>query len=337
MDSLTQIVLGAAVGEATLGKKVGNKAMLWGAIAGTIPDLDVMIGRFTDTVTELEVHRGFSHSILFALLFAPVFGWLIQQLYPKAGTTWKDWAKLMFWGLFTHPLLDLFTTWGTQLFYPLPDRLALKTIFVIDPLYTLPFLTCLLFALRLRKNDPKRAFYGRLGLILSSSYLLITMFVKAYANTIFTQALDAQQITYSRFDTRPTPLNILLWTSNIETEEAFLIGYYSFLDDSKDIRFKVVPKKHYLITSLMTQQEIRRLLSITEGYYTVEQKGENQFLVNDLRFGELAGWEPESSFVFTYVVDTKDNQVVQITQKRNTFDDAPKLMRTLWKRILGNR
>ena len=42
MDSLTQIVLGAAVGEATLGRKVGNKALLWGAIAGTIPDLDVV-------------------------------------------------------------------------------------------------------------------------------------------------------------------------------------------------------------------------------------------------------------------------------------------------------
>ena len=42
MDSLTQIVLGASVGEAALGRKVGNRAMVWGAIAGTIPDLDVI-------------------------------------------------------------------------------------------------------------------------------------------------------------------------------------------------------------------------------------------------------------------------------------------------------
>ena len=51
MDSLTQIVLGAAVGEVVLGKKVGNKAMLYGAIAGTIPDLDVLTRYFMDTVT----------------------------------------------------------------------------------------------------------------------------------------------------------------------------------------------------------------------------------------------------------------------------------------------
>ena len=47
MDSVTQIVLGAAVGQAVLGSKVGNKALLYGAVAGTIPDLDV-ISRLDD-------------------------------------------------------------------------------------------------------------------------------------------------------------------------------------------------------------------------------------------------------------------------------------------------
>ena len=43
MDSVTQITLGAAVGEAVLGRKIGGRAMLWGAIAGTLPDLDVFV------------------------------------------------------------------------------------------------------------------------------------------------------------------------------------------------------------------------------------------------------------------------------------------------------
>ena len=116
MDSLTQIVLGAAVGEAVLGKKVGNKAMLYGAIAGTIPDLDVLARYFVDTVTATEWHRGFSHSIFFSVLFAPIFGWLIFRLERKREASFKDWSWLMFWGLFTHPILDAFTTWGTQLF-----------------------------------------------------------------------------------------------------------------------------------------------------------------------------------------------------------------------------
>ena len=69
MDSLTQIILGAAVGEAVAGKKLGNKAAFWGAIAGTIPDLDVLIRHFAHPIDGALWHRGFSHSIVFALLF----------------------------------------------------------------------------------------------------------------------------------------------------------------------------------------------------------------------------------------------------------------------------
>ena len=129
MDSLTQIVLGAAVGEATLGKKVGNKAMFWGAVAGTIPDLDVIANFFVDNVTANELHRGFSHSILFSILMAPIFGWIIAKLYKNKEADWKDWSKLMFWGLFTHPILDAFTTWGTQLFWPFDYKVAFNNIF----------------------------------------------------------------------------------------------------------------------------------------------------------------------------------------------------------------
>ena len=72
MDSLTHIVIGAAIGELVLGKKLGNKAMLWGAIAATIPDLDVVCGPFVDPVRKIEMHRGVTHSLLFILAFTPL-------------------------------------------------------------------------------------------------------------------------------------------------------------------------------------------------------------------------------------------------------------------------
>ena len=84
MDSLTQIVLGAAVGEIALGKKVGNRALLWGAVGGTIPDLDVFFGAFLNPLQELATHRGFSHSIVFAILGAFLFGWIIHFIYQSA-------------------------------------------------------------------------------------------------------------------------------------------------------------------------------------------------------------------------------------------------------------
>src|SRR5690606_24067086 len=216
MDSLTQIVLGAAVGEAVLGKKVGNKAMLYGAIAGTIPDLDVLSNHFVDTVTALEIHRGFTHSIVFSVLFAPVFGWLISKIEKKTIATWRDWSLLMFWSLFTHPLLDAHTTWGTQLFWPLDIRLEFKNIFVIDPLYTLPFLRFLIMAMRSPKGSVKRRRYNNLGLIVSSAYLLLTMGIKAITYNKFENALQEQGISYLQIQNKPAPFNTILWTANVE-------------------------------------------------------------------------------------------------------------------------
>ena len=99
MDSLTQIVLGAAVGEVILGKKIGNRALLWGAVGGTIPDLDVLSSFFVSEINELAYHRGFSHSIVFSILGAFVFGWLVHSLYQSKSH--KYWA---FAGWFAIPL-----------------------------------------------------------------------------------------------------------------------------------------------------------------------------------------------------------------------------------------
>ena len=83
MDSLTQIVLGAACGEVVLGKKAGNRAMLWGGIAGTIPDLDILAYLFTDDMTALAFHRGITHSLFFAFSAPILFGWLVAKFYKS--------------------------------------------------------------------------------------------------------------------------------------------------------------------------------------------------------------------------------------------------------------
>lgn len=83
MDSLTQIVLGAACGEVALGRKVGNRAMFWGAIGGTIPDLDVLSNLVTDEMTALAFHRAITHSLFFSIVAPPLLGWLVHQIYEK--------------------------------------------------------------------------------------------------------------------------------------------------------------------------------------------------------------------------------------------------------------
>lgn len=333
MDSLTQIVLGAAVGEAVLGKKVGNKAMVYGAIAGTIPDLDVLARYFTDTVTATEWHRGFSHSLLFAVLFAPIFGWLVWRLNRNGNATWKNWSWLMFWGLFTHPILDAFTTWGTQLFWPFETRLAFQSIFVIDPLYTLPFLVCLILAARQRRTAPRRKKYNVAGLILSSTYLLLTLVLKSIAFTKFEDSLKNQNIVYTQMDIRPTPFNTVLWTANVDTKDAYLIGNYSFFD-SDTVQFKAYPKNRNLLKTLKSQEKIKRLIAITEGWYTLSEK-DGQLVFNDLRFGLVSLSGNEEKFAFSYeLIKKEDDIIVKETPKFQR--DAKRLLKELWKRMWGN-
>lgn len=333
MDSLTQIVLGAAVGEAVLGRKAGNKAMLYGAIAGTIPDLDAIAGNFTDTITAIEIHRGFSHSIVFSVLAAPVFGYLISKIERKSGVGWKDWSWLMFWGLLTHPILDAFTTWGTRLFWPLEARLAFKSIFVIDPLYTLPFLLFLILAMRRKKEDPKRAKFNRLGLMVSSTYLMLTLVLKFVAHQQFVDSLEQQGHFYSRIDTRPTPLNTILWAANAEAENDFLIGYYSFFDDQM-IRFEAVPKNHHYLGGLKNDKNVQRLIDISKGWYTISEK-DGDLYFNDLRFGRLNPQNEESDFAFSYKLISEGGSIrAEEVSKRP--EDAREILSDLWERIKGN-
>lgn len=332
MDSLTQIVLGAAVGEAVLGKKIGNKAMLYGAIAGTIPDLDVFVNSFTDTVSALEIHRGVTHSILFSIFFAPIFGWLVSRFERYKNV--KDWSWLFFWCLLTHPLLDAFTTWGTQLFWPLNIRVAFKTIFVIDPLYTVPFMVFLILAMFQNRTSKKRRFYNNMGLVFSTGYLAITLLLKWYTYTKFEEALKEQDIAYTQIDTRPSPMNTILWSANVATEDAFLIGSYS-LFDSQPIVFNSYPKNHELIADFADHDKMRRMISISKQWYLITKKTDALYF-NDLRFG-LLSMEPDAQdFVFQYKVETNTNGELYFTETQKDRGDAEKLLKQLWERIKGN-
>ena len=333
MDSLTQIVLGAAVGEATLGKKIGNKAIFYGAIAGTIPDLDVFFGNFTDTITAIEWHRGFSHSIIFCLLFAPIFGWITSRLERKKGLDWKPWTKLYFLGFFTHILLDAFTSWGTQIFWPIKARVALHSIFVIDPLYTVPFLILTITLMFFKRESKTRRRLNTIGLTLSTAYLFATVGIKGIATQKFEQALTNQGISYAKMSTRPAPLNTVLWNANIETKEAYLLADYSFFD-SKPIQFKVYPKHRKEAEHLMKYQNVQRLISITEGWYILEER-EGEWYFNDLRFGLIPRKDGTEFFTFSFHLSPKNNDV-EATEMPRDQRDAKFMMELLWERIQGN-
>lgn len=312
MDSLTQIVLGAACGEAVLGKKIGNKALLFGAIGGTIPDLDVFIGSwfYNNEIQSMAFHRGFMHSILFSILGTFIFGWLFFKLYDKGkrinSTTLRDWQKLFFWSIITHPILDCFTSYGTQLFYPFTNyRVAFNNISVVDPLYTIPFLICLIVLMLFSRNAIKRKLWLKIGVGISSVYMVLTLLNKIYINSVFEKSLIENNIQFSRFRTQPTLLNNILWYGVAETETAFHLSFYSLFDkESKVKNWKVIQKKELQIP--IDNENLSTLTWFSDNYFSVidtEKAGE--YIYNDLRY-PLLNPEDINSFLFSFKVFQKN-------------------------------
>lgn len=335
MDSITQIVLGAAVGQAVIGKKVGRWAAFWGGVAGTIPDLDVFVSYFTDNISSLAIHRGFTHSFVFSVIFGLLFGFLVSKIHKKFSASWQEWSLLFFLGFSTHALLDAHTSWGTQLFWPLGYKVAFKNIFVIDPLYTLPFLFFLVVSFFYKKESKKRRRYNNIGLLVSSCYMLLTLGLKFLSYHQFKNALADNKMNYENISTRPTPLNAILWAANVQLKDGFLIGYYSFFD-KKDIQFSdVIPKNHFLLKPIINEEKVQQLIKITEGWYVLELVGE-RLIFKDLRFGQNNISDPKSNFVFSYELFYDENEVFQAKELPKDMNDGKQLLATLFNRIKGN-
>jgi len=368
MDSLTQIILGAAAGEVVLGKKIGNRAMLWGAVGGTIPDLDVLGKFFLSDIDNLAFHRGISHSIFFSILAAVALGWIVSNLYKSPYHKWiaivckglaailvcfaahfvlqifipgnfiptiifsillglvfvrtskkkyfdevweapdaslRNWQWLFFWSLFTHPILDCFTMYGTQLFAPFSDmRVAWSTISVVDPGYTLPFLICLIIAALYNRSSRKRQYWNYAGIALSSAYLLFTVVNKQRMNRSFEQALVKQNIEFERYLTGPGILQNILWNCTVETKDHFYLGQRSFFDEVP-ITFNKIEKNHEALIGLETDRTVKILRWFSNEYFNVIKLDEG-FQFNDLRFGTFRG-EAKSKDDYIFRFNLKDD------------------------------
>lgn len=346
MDSISQFVLGAAVGEAVLGKRLGNKAMMWGGIAGTIPDLDVILSPFMSEVDALAFHRGISHSISFAIIGAYIFGWLLHRLYYKppdkrtlnnyAGL--RSWQFMFFLGFLTHSLLDCFTMYGTQLFAPFTNyRLAFSTISVADPMYTLPFMTCLLIAAFLKRGSPRRLSFNYAGIAISCLYLTLTVLNKIYVKEVYREQLEEQSIDYDRFILGPTILNNILWSATVDAGSFYYQGQYSLFDKSP-IKFNRIEKNHNLIQSDEEDRTIRILKWFTNDYYNVMERKDGRLQFNDLRYGTFkASGEGENDYVFRFILEREnDAYIVKEAKGGPEPGDEKQLMAQLLDRIKGN-
>jgi len=239
---------------------------------------------------------------------------------------------MAFWCLFTHALLDMCTTWGTQILWPLPYRYSLNSIFVIDPLYTVPLLITLIMVWR-TKNNVLRTRYVKWGLYISTGYLLLACGIKLYALNQFEKALAVQKIAYNEIMVKPTAFNLILWNANIATKEGYLLGDYS-LFDTQPIAFKSYPKNPELEIALKDNTDFKKLQIASEGWYLVSQYN-GKLYFNDLRFGLLNNNPNNPQFVFSYeFVPTPQGLKAFEVLKNNR--DGKALLKRIFTRLQGN-
>ncbi|MDP5291347.1 metal-dependent hydrolase [Oceanimonas sp. CHS3-5] len=321
MDSVSQMALGAVVGVAVMGRHAGiGKAALAGALFGTLPDLDVVID-YGDPVSNMTKHRGASHALFYLTLCAPVLGWLLGRR-----AQWRRWT-LTIWLIFmTHVGIDVMTVYGTQLgqpftYYPF----GVGSVFIIDPLYTLPLLAGLWFALRRQSLKA-----NRLGLWLSTLYLGWSLVAQWQVEIRAEQLLARQGIAAERVLVTPAPLNTLLWRVLAMTPDGYAEGHISLLD-REPTPFVMHDGGQQLYREWQEQPHVARMAWFTKGFFSMSERG-SELVITDLRMGQ------EPGYVFNFVVaERQADGAWQPLAMPRQFSERPGAAAVdwLWRRALG--
>lgn len=326
MDSLTQILLGASIAELTIGRAIGRRAAVYGAVLGTLPDLDVLID-YGGPVENFTYHRGFSHSLLVLSAAAPVIGWALHKVQGLASL--KQWIWMVWLVLITHPLLDAMTVYGTQLFWPLTEHpVSGSSVFIIDPAYTIWLALGVLAVVLLNRQGWTGYRLNMAGLALSTAYLAWTVGAKAHVHDVAARSLERQGIVYSRLLSTPGPFNTLLWRFvAMHPDGSYSEGYHSLFDGTPDVRFDRYASDVTLLDGLAGAWPVERLQWFTHGFYKVSQNSP-AVVISDLRMGV------EGSYVFNFKVgDILTGGEITPANERVTASRGMERLPLVWKRI----
>lgn len=334
MDSVSQALLGAATFAVVKDKHIGKKSLVIGAVAGTIPDLDVLLSPFFNEVAFITVHRSFSHSIFFAILGAFAFGYLAHRI-SKYRYRYKDWALAFFLAFFTHALLDWCTTYGTKILCPLDDYLfSLNNIHVIEPIYTSILLIGVLILAFRSMPVVSRSKVLIWTLSLSTLYLGWSGLSKSIANQHFMTAVHAQNIPYEKVMISPTPLNTFLWNGIIKTKDGYYLGSYSLFDSRNTIEFYFVESRNDLLTEIEKFKKGRQYLAYTNGFPLVTVN-DDMIKVYAIKFGPI-NYFGEPEFVYPLCINLKDKTAENIEIEYSGKQRGPvKNYKNLFRRIKG--
>ena len=297
MDSLSQAALGASVAGALAPAGHRGKAMLIGAGLGTLPDLDVFID-FGGAVENYTYHRGFSHSLFVLAPFSALLWLLLRRWWAPVREDPLRWLAAISLALLTHPLLDAHTAYGTQLFWPLTvPPTSWATLFIIDPLYTLPLLVGVLLAAFRRKAGGTAL---RVGLAISTLYVGWSWMAQATVSRNVEDTLASMQLEDAPVFLTPTPLNTLLWRVVVLTDGGYLEGFDSLMIGEGTMRFTAYPSAVDAMEDAGDVWAVNRLRWFARDFVKA-RIDKDRLVISDLRMGQ------EPTYAFNHVVAARGN------------------------------
>ncbi|MGZ3864239.1 MAG: metal-dependent hydrolase [Bacteroidia bacterium] len=339
MDSVSHIIIGAAIGETLLGKKIGRWGMLLGAVAKSMPDFDLFYTGLNDPRAYICQHRAHTHSLFIEALYAIPIAWLLVKLF-KQKVPFKEMLVFMLVCLWGHSLLDWCTNFGTQLLLPFTnENYSLNTLAIVDLLFTLPMLVMIFIAVFNKSNIQRRQKLAKVSLLYCMLYLGFTFVNKYRAESIAKESIAKNNIPSTSFMTNPTMLNNVLWYSVASNDSTVFVGEFSLLYPQNPITWHSYSRNQYLMQRSNSKNDVAALRWFSDPYTIAEANGDT-LNVYAVKFGRTNMKETElkRTFVFHYKLYQKDGKEIMGMEEPNRKNANLKEGFTdLWERICGRR
>jgi len=323
------------MGEAFAGRTVGRKAVLWGILAQSIPDIDFIASSWMDVPSALLTHRGFTHSILFAVIVTAIMASLANHWHRPHNISFSRWTFFFAAAIMSHIFLDTFNNYGVGLLEPFSHYLiSFNTVYVADPFFSIAPGIALIMLLLLKQKNSKRRFWWKFGLGISSLYLCYCVINKSIIDNDVKKLLAKENIHYTRYFTTPAPLQNWLWFVVAGDDSGYHVGYRSVFDGTNKLQLTYFPRNTSLLDTFQNKKEVQQLIRFSQQFYTVEKK-EDTLVLNDLRFGQVIGWQdPKEEFAFHYYLQPDiDNKLV--VQRGRFAKWNGEALRSFFRRIKG--
>lgn len=290
MEPVTQALLGAATGQLAAGRKIGRQALLFGALVGMSPDLDVVLAPLHHGFGEWLYHRGATHSLWFGFVVGPPFGFLLWRWRdPDRATPLSAWVALCVVALVTHPILDGFTAYGTQLFAPFSRvRFAWNGVSIVDPSYSILLGAGVVWAAARSRSEDRGRRGLILGLVLSSLYLALGVAANHWVVRDLERVIEEEGAPVTRVRAYPTILQPWLRHFVVHVHDRRYVGFHNLFEPGcPSWLVHQLPSTNPRIEQTLRSWEGKLMTWFADGDIGIEERTMpfgSSILIEDLRY-----------------------------------------------------